>query len=93
MNWKDTTSYSRGQVNIIPSCWTLKTQHVTIDVLNGHIHFPGEWVMHCHSIGINKKRIGIVGQMTEEQAKETAIQIVKHVLNMMLTELNELNPE
>lgn len=51
MNWKDSTSYSRGQEK--PTSWTTDIGDLRITVTNKHIHYPGLWVMHCFEIGMD----------------------------------------
>ena len=46
--WKDVTSFSRGDKERIPSVWTLQlTRHVKISVVRLHIYDRENWVMHC----------------------------------------------
>jgi hypothetical protein len=46
MDWKDVTSYSRGEERV-PSAWEAKADELRIVVTRKHIHAPGHWVMHC----------------------------------------------
>ena len=83
MNWKDTSSYSRGQTDRVPHCWTLKIEEISIDVINAHRDDPGAWVMHCYALGIEKRWLKIPRESTPEQAQSAAIKIVKdHVYRL-----------
>jgi hypothetical protein len=46
MEWKDVTSYSRGQ-DRVPTAWETRAGELRIVVTRKHIHAPGNWVMHC----------------------------------------------
>ena len=84
MNWKDTTSRSQQNPNAPASCWSLETKKLRITVLIGHRDDPEEWVMHCHQVNINTKRIGVSRDSAPEAAQEKAIKIVKKELEEMI---------
>ena len=45
--WKDVSSYSRGDKERIPSAWLLKAGYVRI-VVHRHIHYPkDQWLLSC----------------------------------------------
>jgi hypothetical protein len=74
MEWKDTTSYSRGQ-DRVPSAWQTTAGDLRIAVVRKHIHAPGTWVMHCepwfatYPIGPDT--------MSEEDAKANALSLLR----------------
>ena len=69
------------------SCWTLETGKIEITVLNSHRDDPGEWVMNCHKIGFNCKRIGVERDTPVILARIAAIDLVKKELRAMLESL------
>ena len=54
MEWKDITSYSRGQVDRTPTTFSAQCGPMRLVVTSGHIHYPGRWVAHCFPIFENK---------------------------------------
>jgi hypothetical protein len=89
MNWKDTTPRSRQDPNKPASCWTLETKKMRITVLNSHRDDPGEWIVSCHQVNFNVKRIGVKPDAPHITAKAAAISLVKKELREMLESFNE----
>jgi hypothetical protein len=89
MNWKDTTPRSRDNPNKPASCWTLETKKLRITVLNNHRDDPVEWVVSCHQVNFNVKRILIHPETPFKQAQEKALELVKKELREMLESFNE----
>lgn len=77
MEWKDTTSYSRGEKERKPNTWTVKNGGVSITVTCGHIHHPGAWIMHCSSVGMDTRYINA---KSLEEAKAIAVDDVLTIL-------------
>jgi hypothetical protein len=44
--WKDATSYSRGEDHSKPRSWSIDIGPLRLVVVSEHIYHPGEWVMH-----------------------------------------------
>lgn len=84
MEWKDTSSYSRGGENV-PHCWTAKAGRLRITVTNGHIYYPGKWVMHCapffdtHKLDVD----------TKEEAQAKAVELVRAEIDVIINDLGQ----
>lgn len=87
--WQDSTTRSRGQENAPASAWTYENKVLRITVLNDHRHYPGEWVMHCFSLGIDTLRMKLKADASPEQAQETALLIIRNRLTFALNSLPE----
>ena len=87
MTWKDTTPRSQQNPTAAATCWTLNTGKVRITVLNSHRDDPGEWVVSCHQVNFNTKRLNIKPESTPEVAKARAVYVVKKELKAMLDSL------
>lgn len=84
----DSTTYSRDQKERIPTSWRLKTSALTITIVSGHRFYPGEWVMHCHDVGIDTHPLKMNSALfTALQAQEEALGIVKNKIETMLKSL------
>ena len=82
MEWKDTTSYSRGQERI-PTCWTAKIGNLRVSILIGHDYYPDEWVMYCHPFF----DIYPLNVNTKEQAQAAALALVKNEIDAINADL------
>ena len=87
--WKDTTIRSRGREDAPATAWSYENKHLRISVMTSHRDDPGQWVMHCFQIGIEKKRIGVPPATLPEVAQEVAMSIVRNTLNLMRNSLPE----
>ena len=85
MEWKDTTSYSRGKERI-PICWSAKIGRLRVSVLSSHIYYPGQWVMHCKPFYDTHK----LDVETKEQAQAKALQLVKKEIDAIAADLADL---
>ncbi len=55
--WKDESSYSRGERGRVePSVWVLSLPTTRISV-HRHIHRPGKWLLTCRRLGIEMKEL------------------------------------
>lgn len=70
---------------------TLQLKNLRIQITNKHVNAKGIWVIHVREFNWNTKSIGIPNESTEEQAKVTAIEMVKEFLTETLREVTELN--
>lgn len=84
MEWKDTTSYSRGGERV-PTCWTARAGRLRITVTTGHIYYLGKWVMHCapfyktHELGVE----------TKEKAQAKAVELVRVEVDAIVADLDD----
>lgn len=53
IEWKDSTSWRRGEERGEPRSWAIESGPIRITVISEHRDHPGRWVMHCHKLGIN----------------------------------------
>lgn len=72
MDWKDVTTYSRGQRGVKePTAFELDCGNgLRIWISCGHIYYPGKWVVKCHFLGISEPRE--LSARTLEEAKTEA---------------------
>lgn len=55
IDWKDVTSYSRGQKGKVePSILEAEIEEVAIKI-HRHIHYPETWLLTCHDMNIEKE--------------------------------------
>ena len=80
--WKDITSYSRTDTERIPSVFEAKNGHLSICVLNSHVDYRPEWVMHCDVLRINTRHLPHA--KTEDQAKKEALTVVYERLDDLI---------
>lgn len=77
IEWKDATSYSRGQRGCIPpNSWECHIGTVRVWLSCGHHYYPETWVVSCHSLGIETKELGTSSLIEAEQARHLAIRVV-----------------
>lgn len=88
MKWEDRTSYYPGKERI-PHTWELQLPILRITVTH-HIDYPPDmWLMNCHGLGINYKKLF---SKDVEDAKKEAIVLVRNRLKNMMDELDEVKP-
>ena len=71
MDWKDTTSYSRGAEHR-PTTWTAHAGGLRITVTSSHVYYPGQWVFHCRPFFDTYR----LGAETKEEAQARAVELV-----------------
>ena len=86
--WKDTTSYSRGDKERIPTTFTVTVDELSITITCGHIRYRPDWVMHCFNLGIDTLPMPSCENLDE--AKRRAVAIVKHKLSRLTEAVNEI---
>lgn len=59
-----------------------------ITVLDTHVNYPGQWIMHCQPFYYNRK----LNVLTEDGAKELAVNLVANKLRELLSGLHEIFP-
>lgn len=72
MEWKDATSYSRGQVDRTPTTFAARCGPMRLVVTSSHLHYPGEWVAHAFPLFENKA----LAATTREEAQAEVVQMV-----------------
>ena len=85
MEWKDTTSYSKGDKDRIPSSWSANIGKLRIVVVSNHIHYPGRWVLHCSPF-FNTHELKVD---TKEQAQAEAARLVKIEIAAIIADLEK----
>lgn len=88
--WKDTTTYRRGDTERKPTCWSLNiNRRMSLTVLTGHIYNPDQWVMHFNPF-LDTHDLGLpADQHTAEEAQEKALTIAKDILSKAMADLEE----
>lgn len=60
-HWEDITSYSRSAGNqrgkIEPATWQLKLPWLVIIVYRHRNYDPGQWLMDCRQLGVNRREL------------------------------------
>lgn len=84
MEWKDTTSYSRGDLERVPRTWELRTQRIVV-VVTRHIDYPGKWLLRSHPINLERT----LNADEVEQAKLEALGYVRGYLHRALEDLGD----
>lgn len=69
MEWKDTTSYSRGDTERKPTTFSAQCGPIRLVVTNGHIYSPGVWISHAYPLFESRE----LTATTREEAQEEAI--------------------
>ena len=83
--WKDSTSYSKGgRGKKEPSAYMWENGRLRITVTKGHIYYKGQWIMHCHKIGLTEIDLHLSGDVVAEKAQERAINIVRSYLRDLI---------
>jgi len=86
--WEDATTYSRGERgNIEPTAWKIMGKRLSIYITCNHSYYPGEWIMHCFSLGLKEIELGAKDL---KQAKELAIFMCLEVVGIFSTDLNKI---
>ena len=80
MEWKDTTSYRRGET-IEPDSFTFQTKSLRVIV---HKYHSNEWVLSCYELKIECQSLGT---QEMQEAKDTALKKIKAKLEMLLKEV------
>lgn len=90
MEWKDATSYNKYEKNPRPTVFALDTGYVRISIVWGHIYHPNEWVMNCHTLGLDCYVLGIDSYDGIDDAKRRAVHLVKIYLSRMIQSIEKL---
>ena len=88
LQWKDITSYQRGDKECKPTTFEIEHGNLRICVVFGHLLRPGEWVCHCQVLGMDTEHLP--GVKNAEEAKAAAIELVQANLRRLQLALNEI---
>lgn len=90
LEWKDTTTYRRGETRgENPTSWTLRTDRLRITVVSDHIHYAGQWIMHCPELNLSELQLYLqADKVGAKKAQERAVAVVRMKLEDMLSSLN-----
>lgn len=83
IEWKDQTSFSRGETDRTPRVWTGRVGAVSIAVLR-HRDYPDTWVMQCELISLWPRDLET---NDVDDAKRKALDIVRVELQRALDAL------
>ena len=86
--WKDATSYSQRDLERVPKTFTAKVGELSVTVTCGHINYKGQWIMHCHKIGMDE--VEMVGCDSSQEAKVRAVVLVRDRLNYFRKMVDEI---
>lgn len=76
--WKDATSYRQGERGKIePRSWKMCIGEWRIWISCGHVYYPGEWIVTCRAIDISKHRLGMIADMSTQDARRLALVVVR----------------
>ncbi len=87
--WKDTTGYSRGDTERVPTTWSLDARDIMITVTCGHIYCKGSWVMHCRP-WFDTYPLKIADTATAEEAQREALSLVKRRIAALANTINAI---
>jgi hypothetical protein len=85
MEWKDTTSYSRGDKERVPTTFTIGGSRLSITVTCSHIYYKPGWVAHCHVAGIDTRPLKATSL---DEAQREAYELVSSNLCKMMDALD-----
>ena len=88
--WKDTTSYSQGDKERTPDCWSITTGEVRIVVMRNHRMNPGFWTMHAYGLGIDTLDLKLPSDEPESLAKFMAINVAASKARDMVKDIQSL---
>lgn len=82
-NWKDATSYSRGDKDRTPTVLEINLGAYRLVVMSSHIYYPGKWVMTLRPLIESPFELNVE---TLEEAKVKAIEYTKELLTRTTNE-------
>jgi hypothetical protein len=80
MEWKDTTSYRRGET-IEPNSFTFQTKSLRVIV---HKYQSDAWVLSCYDLKIECRTLNTASL---QEAKDAALKIIQDKLETLLKEI------
>lgn len=85
--WKDETSYSRGDTKREPRVWSIRSGHIQLSIVFGHIYYPEQWVVHCAALGIDTYPLKAT---KKEPAQSAAIEYAKEKMEILNADFQRL---
>lgn len=78
LQWKDATSYSRGERGTVPPrTYATTVAGEGVAVTCGHIYYPGQWILRSPGLGVIEPHpFAEVADMTPEQAQDAALKLL-----------------
>lgn len=86
--WNDITTYSQGDKERKPAVFENKCGDLRIVIMNSHINYRGDWVMHCRVLGIDTLHLKTC--KTQADAEKRAIEIVRMKVGNLVESINLL---
>lgn len=74
--WVDRSTYGRGQVNRVPTCWELGVGHLSAVCVHRHIDAPGAWFVTCYALRLEKFKLKATD--IEEAKKEALLKVADY---------------
>jgi hypothetical protein len=68
-----------------PTGWIIQGERLTISLTCAHIDYPGEWVMHCHTLGVSSKVLSSAGL---PEAKAEALAVIDNCLRILVRDVS-----
>ncbi len=85
--WKDTSSYSRGEKDRTPNSWSLKVGIFDL-IVHHHIYYePSQWLASCSPYVFDNRELK---SKDIKKAKAEALKLLKGLLNEAIEELSEV---
>ena len=69
--WKDATSYRKGETDKEPTTWTLRLDGVYVAITKSHIYYKGTWIMSFEP-WFKHMEVGPAENFTAEQVQDLA---------------------
>lgn len=83
--WKDITTYSRGDTDRNPHCWQVKIGKFKVTILNNHRDYNGIYVMHLDPHLIDTRPLSVAFSL--EDAKQQALDVARGIFEEALREI------
>lgn len=67
----------------IPTTFEAVSGDLRIVITNAHVHYAGDWIMHCKALHIDTRHLA--GVTSREQAQKAAMAGVRNALDKLVT--------
>jgi hypothetical protein len=89
IEWKDVSSYSRGESGKKePNAWACMVGGLKIVVVSAHIYNPDRWSLKCNP-WFDLKDLDLPSFVKAEEAQKEALRLVRTKLQKSLDHINE----
>lgn len=82
--WQDATTYFKNTVDRTPTAWQYDTPDLWIWISKNHRHYPNEWVITCHAVGIEAAQMRVTIDTPLEDVQSMAIRVIRRRLLKMV---------